>query len=254
MDWHKHRLAVFGCSFTYGHGLPDCIGPDFTGPGEQPSKMGWPNHLKTRLQFTGLDNMAVPGASNKMIADEIVNYEIKEPTVAVILWSNFERKTIFKEELTKKNKKRLYPGADSPRLHMMPMFIHKDHMPDSFWKGFDKKGKDKFSNLIQTYYEDYHYDYDCVYENCILINYVHSFLESKGVKSFHLINYHLINEHKKVFNDLKINSLQAKTFRHMRDFHIDDGLDKQRYTKPHPGVKSQIHFTNFIEKWMKQCR
>ena len=34
----------------------------------------------------------------------------------------------------------------------------------------------------------------------------------------------------------------------MKDFHIDDGLDKQ--LGAHPGVKSQIHFTNFIEGWM----
>ena len=56
----------------------------------------------------------ISGASNKMIADEILNYEIKEPNSKVahfffFFWSNFERKTISQEELTKKNKKRLYP-------------------------------------------------------------------------------------------------------------------------------------------------
>ena len=47
------------------------------------------------------------------------------------------------------------------------------------------------------------YDYDCVYENCIQLIMCIA-LESKGVKSFHLINKHLINEHKKCFHDLII--------------------------------------------------
>ena len=30
---------------------------------------------------------------------------------------------------------------------------------------------------------------------------------------------------------------------------IDDGLDKQRHTRPHPGVKSQVHLAKNIMKW-----
>ena len=48
-----------------------------------------------------------------MIADEILNYEIKEPNSSSPIWSNFERKTISQEELTKKTRKDCIPGADS---------------------------------------------------------------------------------------------------------------------------------------------
>ena len=97
MELDKYKLVVFGCSFTFGHGLPDCVSEDGTGPGTQPSKMAWSNHLKTFGKFHSLDNKGIPGASNKIILNEIVNYDFNEPTVVIVLWSNFERKTIFKE-------------------------------------------------------------------------------------------------------------------------------------------------------------
>lgn len=245
MDCANHHLVSFGCSFTYGHGLPDCIDPNNKiGPGTEPSKVAWPNHLKTFLKFKSIDNKAIPGAGNKMIADRVVNYKFKENSVAIILWSNFERKTIFKD------RKHDHWGSFSDhKLHMMPSFIRKDHMPTDFWDGFKDKDKHDIINLISTYYEDFHFDYDCVYENSVLINYIHSFLLSKGVKSIHLIMEHSIKEYKDVFNKLKIDTLQARTFNFLNDFHIDDGLDKQRKTRPHPGVKSQVYFAKNIIKW-----
>lgn len=249
MELNKYKLVVFGCSFTFGHGLPDCVDEDGTGPGTQPSKMAWSNHLQTFGKFHSLDNKGIPGASNKIIVNEIVNYDFNEPTVVIVLWSNFERKTIFKEYIPYKKSSRIGGSFSDHKLHMMPAFIYKDHMPADFWRGYTAEQKDNYSKLIHQWYEDYHYDHDCMYENTILINYAHAYMKSKGVKDFHLINKHNINKYKNVFNDMKIDTLQAKTFHHAKDFHIDDALDKQRYTAPHPGVKSQIHFAKNIMKW-----
>ena len=47
---------------------------------------------------------------------------------------------------------------------MMPypfIFIAED-----FWRGHGEQ-KDNYAKLIHQWYTDYHYDYDCVYENTI---------------------------------------------------------------------------------------
>ena len=109
MDWSKYKLIVFGCSFVYGHGLPDCIAADGQSQGPKPSKLAWPSHLFAKQGFKSLDNQGICGASNKQITRAILNYDFNEPCVVVIQWSRFVRKTFFKT-----------PDED---LHMMPHFI-----------------------------------------------------------------------------------------------------------------------------------
>lgn len=45
------RLIAFGCSHTYGHGLPDCFIPPHR-PGTDPSKLSWPYPLGELLNST----------------------------------------------------------------------------------------------------------------------------------------------------------------------------------------------------------
>lgn len=54
MDLEKYKLVVFGCSFTFGHGLPDCLDVNKKGPGTLPSKMAWSNHLQHLGKFHSL--------------------------------------------------------------------------------------------------------------------------------------------------------------------------------------------------------
>ena len=97
MELNKYKLVVFGCSFTFGLGLPDCLDVNEKGP-ETISKNGLVVPICKHLEnFKSLDNKGIPGASNKIILNEIVNYDFNEPTIVIVLWSNFERKTIFKE-------------------------------------------------------------------------------------------------------------------------------------------------------------
>ena len=42
------RLVAFGCSYTYGHGLPDCIMAKGRA-GKRPSKFAWPYLLAKKL-------------------------------------------------------------------------------------------------------------------------------------------------------------------------------------------------------------
>ena len=73
MDWTKYNLITFGCSHTYGAGLPDCWIPN-KGHGPKPSNNAWPSVLKQKLNFKSIDNSSRPGSSNKMIAKTIIEY------------------------------------------------------------------------------------------------------------------------------------------------------------------------------------
>ena len=86
------RLIVFGCSLTYGHGLPDCFDPP-TNPGQSPSTLGWPNILAQHLGRTCINN-ALPGESNKAIWNSIINFKYRSTDMVFVLWSYPERTAI----------------------------------------------------------------------------------------------------------------------------------------------------------------
>ena len=237
MDWSKYKLIVFGCSFVYGHGLPDCLAADGQSQGPKPSKLAWPSHLFAKQGFKSLDNQGICGASNKQITRAILNYNFNEPCVVVIQWSRFVRKTFFKT-----------PDED---LHMMPHFIKHNRMPQGFWNLFGET-KDDYTNKVRMYYDHFYYDYDVYFEQCLLTNFIHNWLEERSIKNFHLFEDTAINEFKKTFNLTKSKTLQAKTFRYNKDFKVDNALDTKN-NEPHPGVRSQVHFSDFVKNWLDTC-
>ena len=80
------RLITFGCSNTYGHGLPDChVPPNEAGP--NPSKVAWPQLLAGRRQLECI-NLSWPGGSNKLMWWKTVNFEF-EPTDVVIYYATY---------------------------------------------------------------------------------------------------------------------------------------------------------------------
>ena len=83
------RLVVFGCSLTYGHGLPDCIGLDRNDPGPNPSKMGWPNLLAYKIGLTNqqVANVSRCGAGNNWIWHSAANFEYQKGDLVIVNWS-----------------------------------------------------------------------------------------------------------------------------------------------------------------------
>ena len=86
----QKRLVTFGCSFTYGQGLPDCLDIETDGP----SQMGWPALLAKKLDRELVNNSS-PGSSNLEILHQILNFEFLEDDIAVVMWTVFDRDTIF---------------------------------------------------------------------------------------------------------------------------------------------------------------
>jgi hypothetical protein len=226
MGWKDYKLVTFGCSFTYGHGLSDCIAEDGSN-GPTASEQAWPSVL-CKLTGMKVDNASEPGSSNLMITKAIVDYsKYTKDTVVVVMWSNNDRETIYK--------------TGNEKLHMLPGFLD-DTMPGTFW--FDKD-KNDFKKTITTYYENYHEDWNATLNQTIRMNFVHAFLKNKGIKSFHVHSEHHrldINYFKK-FN---IRDLNLKYFNWKNSFHIDDALD---IPKPHPGPRSHALMATNIQRW-----
>ena len=226
MGWKDYKLVTFGCSFTYGHGLSDCMAEDGSN-GPTASEQAWPSVLG-KLTGMKVDNVSEPGSSNLMITKAIVDYsKYTKDTVVVVMWSNNDRETIYK--------------TGNEKLHMLPGFLD-DTMPGTFW--FDKD-KNNFKNTITTYYENYHEDWNATLNQTIRMNFVHAFLKNKGIKSFHVHSEHHrldINYFKK-FN---VRDLNLKYFNWKNNFHIDDALD---IPKPHPGPRSHALMATNIQRW-----
>jgi len=90
------RLIAFGCSYTYGHGLKDCIVFPHN-PGPVASKTAWPNSLGKLLNVDEVINQGEPGASNKFIWKRILDFEYQTDDLVFINWSHFERHCYFRE-------------------------------------------------------------------------------------------------------------------------------------------------------------
>ena len=93
MNKTHRRLITFGCSYTYGIGLPDC--PEDT---YNQSKMGWPKLVSDKLNAE-LINISASGASNFEILHNIINFNFLDSDIVVIMWTHYARDILFKSRI-----------------------------------------------------------------------------------------------------------------------------------------------------------
>ena len=232
----QKRLIVFGCSFAYGHGLQDCWDQNNKTVGQQPSKLGWPNKLAKLLGIQTVINVSYPGASNSLILRRILEFDFQEKDIAVILWTNTLRQTMYKNKDTKSN-----------FFNFMPSLL-RENMPDGFWQNMKMKTgikPNELKNFVKQYYEVYHEDTDCNIETAIRINYAHSYLKKQKIKSYHLQDESQLKDE---FDFMFMNDIKWKQFNYEGDFKIDVALDIES-ASPHPGPMSQEWFSKNIYKW-----
>lgn len=231
MGYKNYDLIAFGCSNTFGHGLPDCTSTDGSA-GKRHSNIAWPTILKEKVDFRQIVNEARPGISNKQIAKRIIEYpNYTKNSIVVIAWTIFARKTIFSD------RKKGY-------LHMLPNHtsLDKNVLPSVIWNMPDRK---QHVNKIRSYYENFHEDFDACFDSFMQMCYIHSFLKNKNIKSYHLYCEHE-NVEKEYFDKFLLGGMNIKAYNWKQDFHIDDGLDKPH---PHPGINSHRHFAENIKGW-----
>ena len=87
-----NRLVAFGCSLTFGIGLPD------TWPYREKyvaSSLAWPNILGNKLNLETI-NKGIPAAGQTEILNTILNFDFHDNDTCVIMWSYFDRLDFYK--------------------------------------------------------------------------------------------------------------------------------------------------------------
>ena len=86
------RLVAFGCSQTYGHGLPDCEDPNLNNT--KPSQFAWP-----ALIDKNSINLSVPGGSNKLAVYKALKFDWQADDIAVFAWTYINRSAVVGEKI-----------------------------------------------------------------------------------------------------------------------------------------------------------
>lgn len=134
------RLVVFGCSYTFGDGLPDCQSGS-----KEHSKLAWPSVLSQDLGLY-LSNNSSCGASNKKILLDILQYTFRQDDIVIVLWSFAHRGLIFDESghinLINKNDKNFYQVHTEHDL-VMDTLLHMNH------------AKNYLKHIVKNYFSFY---------------------------------------------------------------------------------------------------
>lgn len=146
----KPRLVAFGCSYTHGHTLPDCLYPE-----SSPSASAWPKKLAKFLKRKTV-NMGIAGASNKQILYAIQCYDFRKNDMVVILWTYTNRDCII---------------LDDEISIMQGLPATKTYMP---------LPQDKWYHLKRA-----HSDYDGQHQMWTCMNYAKYHLDSLGIENYH---------------------------------------------------------------------
>ena len=133
------RLITFGCSYTYGTGLPDCKNWMFDKLHNlKPSEMGWASLLADKLDLE-LINESFPGSSNTEIMYNVLKHKYKQDDVIVIMWTHYVRDMLFnsvhkypffRDRLgpwAKTHKERLWAEYLSEKDYAMKSWFHIHH-------------------------------------------------------------------------------------------------------------------------------
>lgn len=95
------RIIAFGCSYTYGHGLPDCLLADKVTQGPTPSQLAFPNLVGNKLNCPTI-NLGKSGNSNKEIWNDILNFKFESNDIAIVTWTYYSRFCIIKSDMIRR--------------------------------------------------------------------------------------------------------------------------------------------------------
>ena len=215
----SRRLFAFGCSNTYGEGLPDCWQPEIHLYGEEPSKLAWPQLLADDLNLE-CRNIAIPGCSNKHITNRMLNTDLEEKftkdDTVVFLWTYFSRSCFFQEE----GKPRRLMVAD-----LKNPYIKRENQK---WQ--------------RRYFKEYYTEIDSLIDNYTRFNFAKMYLDKKGIK-----NYHFTCHEPWDTKDITAPRWSEVVFPEIRfNFNLPRALDNM-----HPGIEAQREMASDILNYIK---
>jgi len=216
------RLVAFGCSHTYGEGLPDCIPPVEFNKMTPPSKFAWPEILANKLSVECW-NKSKCGISNKNISEIVLDTPLQKDDIVVILWTSILRTCFF---------------TSNDPINVIPSYASKEFVKEH--KSRDHLVAHKF-NL--KYYREFYFQENLEHESFQVIDHAKRYLDDKGIKNYHF------NFQRKGGHD-PIDSLLPKTKPYWFEVPYttvylthDYGADNH-----HPGVKAQKNMAVQIYK------
>lgn len=121
------RIISFGCSYTYGHGLADCLEEDKITQGADPSKLAFASLLAKKINCKCI-NLGKSGNSNKEIWYDILNFKFHKNDIAIITWTYFSRFCIIKSDKIR----RINPWKEEEKLFYMNYSNRHDMVLDFY--------------------------------------------------------------------------------------------------------------------------
>lgn len=221
------RLVAFGCSFTYGEGLPDCLNDKKGNSSPTPSKLVWPA-LVGEMLSREVVNLGCSGSSNKHASISCLETDYQEDDIVIFLWTYWHRTAILR--------------SDGGVTKIIP----------SNNEDFKFATRSRIE-LIKNYYGNIYNPYDSFVEDMAYINLAKRHLDSKGIKNwhFHIGDIPYVESIPRGFlktHNLKIDlpEWNQVTFKNLRLPKLDTCPDG------HPGPLSQQTMAGKIYKGIKK--
>lgn len=211
-----NRLLTFGCSNTYGEGLPDCWKDNQHT--KEPSKYAWPQLLADNLGLN-CKNLSLPGTSNKCIANTVLNTDFYENDTVCIVWTFFSRSCTFLDN--NMHKRIIVQDITNSRL---------------------EKSQRNYSKL---YYQNFYTNNNSIIESFMYINLIKLFLDNKNI-----VNYHFSCNMKQ--NEIPdFHTFKALEWSCVDPISITDCFCDVANDKIHPGIRSHQKITEKIQQIIK---
>jgi hypothetical protein len=195
------EIITFGCSHTFGEGLPDAL-VDLTAPENRipiPSKYAWPAVLG-ELSNRPVINLGQCGESNKFICNKILNsYFNKNEHTVIVMWTYFTRSCVYVNE--------------QKTLRLIPYNTQN-------FAGVPRE-KIKFN---REYYKRFFFYRNAFFESYQNINHAKLYLDKLGVKNYHFCledNPYYDEDHQEFLQTPIWNQVDLKYIKFIEDYAAD---------------------------------
>jgi len=216
------KLFVYGCSYTFGHGLADCTADNGLDPGPIPSTQGWPNMISKHTNRK-IVNRGEPGGSNKQIAYRLLNNspDITPDDAVILQWTSPNRTIVLLKDDDRSN--------HSDGFKLGPWMTKKDLK-------------------TKMYYAHVQSDFDDVVMLSWYINHTNLKLKSLGITK--ILN---VTKGGQEFSDKQFGNILTQMVDNDVLLHpITEGISTHTVDKAldgrHPGPISNTNYGNFLIK------
>lgn len=226
------RIVAFGCSNTWGEGLPDKWDYEhkICTYDNGPSKFAWPQILANNLKRECL-NLSEPGTSNKFITNRILNTKFEKDDIVVVVWTFYSRTCFFQDDGSHK------------RIMVQDILNNKiGKLKRNSKYRFEINYNRKWNKI---YYRHFYTDVNANIDSHMNFNLVKFYLDKNNIKNYHFTCDHVQTNVPDFFSSspIPIPSWSTVSPIEINDCYNDYALDCN-----HPGIESHKKIAEKIKK------